>query len=244
MKKKKILLAETSVEFAESLCECLSAEYALSVCHNGLSVVESLEAFCPDVLVMDLALPGIDGITLLRQIAASPSHPKILVTTCFMSPYVEGAIAGLGVDMVVLKPCKVEILAERIQDLTQAEKSKDMMRLQPRTTIASMLMDLSLPSKRRGFTYLEQAIKLHLERPTLALTKSVYPEIAREYYTQSEAVERAIRQMIHETWAKRDDKVWRMYFSPGREGVIPRPTNAEFISRMAERYRLIREEKA
>lgn len=244
MENKKILIAETSVEFSESLCEFLSTDHSLRVCHNGLSVMDLLETFCPDVLVVDLALPGMDGISLLKQIAALPAHPKLLVTTCFMSSYVEAAIGSLGVDLVVLKPCKVEILAEHIRDLMQEEETPAMMRLQSRATVASMLMELNLPAKRRGFTYLEKAIKLHLERPTQALTKTVYPEIAKEHYTQSEAVERAIRQVIHESWQKRDDRVWRMYFSPGREGVIPRPTNAEFISRLAERYRLIREEQA
>lgn len=244
MENKKILIAETSVEFSGSLCEILSGDYTLRVCHGGLPVMGLLEEFSPDVLVMDLALPGMDGISLLKQISVLPSRPRILVTTCFMSSYVEAAIAGFGVDLVVLKPCKVEILAERIHDLTQEEESRMTMRFQNRTTVASMLMDLNLPSKRRGFVYLEQAIKLHLERPTQALTKTVYPEIAKEHYSQSEAVERAIRQVIHESWEKRDDRVWRMYFSAGREGVIPRPTNAEFISRLAERYRLIREEQA
>ena len=170
MENKKILIAETPVEFSESLCEFLSTAYALKVCHNGLSVMDHLEAFRPDVLVVDLALPGMDGISLLKQIVALPSRPKILVTTCFMSSYVEAAIGSLGVDLVVLKPCKVELLAERVRDLTEEEESPTMIRLQPRTTVASMMMELNLPSKRRGFTYLEQAIKLHLERPAQALT--------------------------------------------------------------------------
>lgn len=237
MGNKKILIAETSVEFSEQLCNILGGNYDIRVCHSGLSVKELLKDFCPDVLVMDLALPGMDGISLLKQISALALRPRILLTTCFMSPYVEAAIAGLGVDMVMLKPCKVEILTERIQDLMEDEEPQAMMRLKPRYTIASMLMDLNIPSKRRGFKYLEQGIKQYMERPGQALTKTIYPDVAREYYTNPQAVERAIRQVIHESWARRDDKVWRMYFSSGREGIIPRPTNAEFISRMAERYK-------
>lgn len=244
MGNKKILIAETSMEFAAALCERLGRQYDLRVCHNGISVKGLLETACPDVLVMDLALPGIDGISILKQIIAMPYRPRILVTTCFMSHYVESAIAGLGVDMIVLKPCKVELLAERIEDLSEDEDSETMMRLHPRSTIGTMLMDLNLPSKRRGYTYLEKAIQLYLEQPARALTKSIYPEIAREHYANGQAVERAIRQVVHESWEKRDDKVWRMYFSPGREGVIPRPTNAEFISRLAERYKQVREEQA
>lgn len=244
METKKILIAETSMEFSAHLCDCLGAGYSLWVCHSGLSVKEMLEELQPDVLVMDLALPGMDGISLLKQISAMPVRPRILVTTCFMSPYVEAAIAGFGVDMVVRKPCQAEILVERIQDLTQGEEPQVMMRLQSRPTVASMLMDLNIPSKRRGFTYLERSIRLYLEQPGQAMTKALYPTVASEYRTQAQAVERAIRQVIHESWAKRDDKVWRMYFSPGREGIIPRPTNAEFISMLAERHRQTQERQA
>lgn len=243
MENKKILIAETSMEFSEQLCNILGGSYDIRVCHSGLSVKGLLNDFGPDVLVMDLALPGMDGISLLKQISEMSFRPRILLTTCFMSPYVEAVIAELGVDMVVRKPCKVEILAERIQDMMEDEESSVVMRLEPRSTIASMLMDLNIPSKRRGFRYLEQGIKQYMERPGQALTKTIYPDVAREYFTNSQAVERAIRQVIHESWERRDDKVWRMYFSSGREGIIPRPTNAEFISRMAERYRQSREKQ-
>lgn len=244
MKDKKILIAETSLEFSEQLCDILDESYRLSVCYNGVAVKTLLEDFHPDVLVMDLALPGMDGLSLLKQICTMPLRPRILLTTCFMSPYVEMTIAGLGVDMVMLKPCNIKILAERIEDMLLEEEPRQMMRLQPRTTVASMLMELNIPSKRRGFTYLEKSIRQYLKQPGQALTKTIYPNVAQAHFTQPEAVERAIRQVVHESWAKRNDKVWRMYFSPGREGVIPRPTNAEFISRLAERYREFQEKQA
>jgi two-component system response regulator (stage 0 sporulation protein A) len=242
--KKKILIAEASTELSEHLCNCLGTEYVLQVCHSGLSVAGMLENFQPDVLVMDLALPGLDGISLLKQITVLPCRPRILVTTCFMSSYVEASIAQLGVDLVVLKPCKAEILVERIQELTQEDDSLLALHLQPHSSIASMLMHLNIPSKRRGFTYLERGIQLYMQLPCQTLTKTLYPDLAREYFTQPEAVERAIRQVIHESWAKRDDKVWRLYFSIGREGIIPRPTNAEFISQLAEHHKQAQERRA
>lgn len=243
MDAKKILIAESSPEFSAQLCDCLEERFALEVCHNGLQVKGLLEEFAPAVLVMDLALPGLDGISLLKEISELPQRPRILVTTCFLSSYVEAAIAGFNVDLVVLKPCKVDVLAERILDLTEDEP-RLWLRMRPRSTIASMLMDLNIPVKRRGFVYLELGIRLYMEQPGQGLTKNIYPEVAKEHYTQPEAVERAIRQVIHESWDKRDDRVWRMYFACGREGMIPRPTNAEFISRLAERYRQSLEREA
>lgn len=244
MGDKKILIAESSVEFSEPLCDILEMQYDVCLCHSGLSVKGLLEDFLPDVLVMDLALPGLDGISLLKQICTMQVRPRILLTTCFMSPYVETVISGLGVDLVVLKPCKAEVLAERIEDLLEDEEPHLLMRLQSRSSVSSMLLELNIPSKRRGFVYLEKGIRQYLKQPGQALTKTLYPDLAREHYTQPEAVERAIRQVIHESWEKRDDRVWRMYFTPGREGIIPRPTNAEFISGLAERYKQTQQRQA
>lgn len=244
MGEKKILIAESSVEFSEPLCDILEMHYDVCMCHSGLSVKGLLEDFLPDVLVMDLALPGLDGISLLKQICTMQVRPRILLTTCFMSPYVETVISGLGVDLVVLKPCKAEVLAERIEDLLEDEEPHLLMRLQSRSSVSSMLLELNIPSKRRGFVYLEKGIRQYLKQPGQALTKTLYPDLAREHYTQPEAVERAIRQVIHESWEKRDDRVWRMYFTPGREGIIPRPTNAEFISGLAERYKQTQQRQA
>lgn len=244
MGDKKILIAESSVEFSEPLCDILEMHYDVCMCHSGLSVKGLLEDFLPDVLVMDLALPGLDGISLLKQICTMQVRPRILLTTCFMSPYVETVISGLGVDLVVLKPCKAEVLAERIEDLLEEEEPHLLMRLQSRSSVSSMLLELNIPSKRRGFVYLEKGIRQYLKQPGQALTKTLYPDLAREHYTQPEAVERAIRQVIHESWEKRDDRVWRMYFTPGREGIIPRPTNAEFISGLAERYKQTQQRQA
>ena len=145
MGDKKILIAESSVEFSEPLRDILEMHYDVCVCHSGLSVKGLLEDFLPDVLVMDLALPGLDGISLLKQICTMQVRPRILLTTCFMSPYVETVISGLGVDLVVLKPCKAEVLAERIEDLLEDEEPHLLMRLQSRSSVSSMLLELNIP---------------------------------------------------------------------------------------------------
>lgn len=244
MEAKKVLIAEASEEFAQLLCERLGDVYSLRVCNNGLLVKGLLEMFRPDVLVMDLALPGLDGISLLQQITPLSFCPRILLTTCFMSPYVEAALSVFPVDMVMLKPCNLDILTERIHDLTGDGEPEFVKRLKSHSSVAAMLLELNIPSKRRGFAYLELGIRLYLEQPGQLLTKNIYPYVAKQFFTRPDAVERAIRQVIHEAWNRRDDRIWRQYFSFGRDGTVPRPTNAEFISLLAERYRQTVEERA
>jgi two-component system response regulator (stage 0 sporulation protein A) len=203
-----------------------------------------LDEFYPDVLVLDLTLPGIDGLSLMKRIRSMYERPRVLLTTCFMSAYVETAISGLGVDMVMLKPCDAEIIAEQIEDLLYGVQPRLIPAPEHRVSVRSMLMELNVPAKRRGFTYLEKCIRQYLKNPGQSLTKGIYPNVAQVHDTKPEAVERAIRQAVHESWENRNDSIWRMYFNPGREGKIPRPTNAEFISRLAEQYRNVQEKLA
>lgn len=237
METKKILIAETSAEFCELLANYLGGAYTLKMCHSGMQAKELVEEFRPDVLVMDLALPGLDGISLLKQMSSQPHRPRILVTTCILSPYVEAAISNYGVDMVMRKPCNAGAMADRIHDLTQAEGNAVMQTVRQECTVSTILMNLNIPPKRKGFEYLQLCIDLYQVDPCQSVTKKLYPEVAKTYRTNPVAVERAIRQVIHESWSRRDEAMWRRYFTPSRNGTIPRPTNTEFISQLAEQQK-------
>lgn len=244
MADKKILIADATVEFCEALAGAMTHDFTLRICHDGLEAESMLQSFIPDVVVMDLALPKMDGIALLERIAMLPHRPKILLTTRFISGYIESAISSFHVDMVVIKPCNIPAMVDRILDLTESEDMPEQLPMRRTPSVSAMLMDLDLPPKRRGYLYLEMCIQLYIENPGQPMTKVVYPKVASAFHTKGGAVERAMRQVIHESWTRRDDKVWRMYFRPGREGVIPRPTNAEFICRLAELQRQSGQERA
>lgn len=246
MSRKKILIGERSSEFSGQLCDLLENDYELHICQNGLDVQRWLWEFLPDVLIMDLSLPGIDGISLLKQINEyfHTGRPRVLLTSCYMSDYLEAMLGGLGVDLLVLKPCKAEFLVARIREMTGEEENANAIQFRSQSSVASILMELNIPARRRGFTYLENAIRLHAEKPAHILTKDIYPEVGREFDTNSQAVERGIREMIRNAWEGRDDQVWQKYFHPGKSGMVPRPTNAEFICTIAECYRVGWEEWA
>ncbi len=241
MKTKKVLIAETSAEFCEQLSDYLGDAYTLRVCHSGIQARELLSAFRPDVLVMDLALPELDGISLLKHMIQQPHRPRVLLTTCCLSPYVEGSVGSYGVDMVMLKPCNVSSMADQIYDLTQADQKAVVQPIRRGCTVAEILMNLEIPTGRKAFEYLQLCIELYQMNPCQSVTKSLYPQVARVYGSNAAAVERAIRQAIHASWSRRDESMWRQYFRTCRNGTVPRPTNLEFISRLAELQKQQRE---
>lgn len=100
--------------------------------------------------------------------------------------------------------------------------------------IVVVLMELGVPTKCVGFEFLKRAIELQYKDPTRALAKDIYLEISLHYKQNSEElVEQAIREAIKMAWRHGSRKAWDWYFSYDDRAVVNKPTNSEFISRIA-----------
>jgi len=231
MKTPKLLVADASAVFSAALVTILGGEYEIRVCQDGLQAVTQLENFCPDVLVADLALTGVDGMTLLRAAAARKSRPALLAITRIASSFVQDMLEKIGVDYLMLKPCDVRCLAERIRELSWREPEAE---LSPQCEDSKeILMRLGLQIGRRGYLYLERIIAMYASDPDRSLTKDLYPTVGRDNRTSALAVERAVRGAIEAAWHNRDEGIWRQYFHTGPQGTVPRPTNRQFIAAVA-----------
>lgn len=237
MDTRKLLVADASAELCGALADVMGGTYELRICHDGLQAKALVESFRPDILVLDLALPGLDGISVLRDIAAGTCRPAILVTIRYSSPYIERAVGALGVDYVMMKPYDLRALAERIHDLTECSEGAVYMLPSPQRIVTNMLLALNVATKWMGFRYLEAAVELYDQKPGQSVTKELYPAVAKLFDTNGQSVERAIRSAIHLAWERRDEAVWRMYFTAGRNGSVPRPTNTIFIANLAQQLR-------
>lgn len=233
METRKLLVADASASFCAALTDALGGAYELRVCSDGLQARALLESFQPDILVTDLALPGLDGLSLLKAASFAPKRPKTLATTRYTSPYIERAIDEVGVDYLMMKPCDMYALVERIQDLSQSVCGSIPLPV-TRTATSNVLLALGISVKRKGYQYLDMGIGLFEKDPQQSMTKALYPAVAKRYRTSRESVERAIRSAIQSAWDNRDEKVWRLYFQPCRNGMVPRPTNKAFIATLAE----------
>ena len=92
MDRKKLLIAEGTEDFRAALTDSLRGAFHLRECGDGNLAMEMLRRFQPDILVLDLMLPGLDGISLLQMAAAAGIRPMVLATTRFVSDYVLEAI--------------------------------------------------------------------------------------------------------------------------------------------------------
>lgn len=237
----KLLIADGNEDFRLALAEALRGAYYVRSCRDGKEALELLHSFSPDVFVLDLMLPELDGISLLQTAVTSGIRPMVLATTRFLNDYVLDSVDLLGVGYLMVKPCDVRATVARIHDLSQKLRQPLVSQPDPRTHVSNLLLSLGIPTKLRGYTYLREAVLLMAKDPKQSITKELYPAVAALCGCESTHVERSIRSAIATAWKHRDDRIWQLYFQPGAGGSLPRPTNAAFISRLADSLQLNRD---
>ena len=232
---RRILIADPSPDFQRSLAKALPAGFQVCCCSTGDQALELVHSFRPHILVTELTLANLDGFALLNQLSLEPDMPMVVVTPRLVNPYILETMQKLGVAYAMLKPCSVRILAQRIVEL---ELYLPRVAGDDRALVTRLLLALSVPDKLDGFRYLVEAVCLQARQTDIAITKELYPAVGDLCGTDPKLVERSIRTAIQKSWAHRDDPIWRLYFPPDPAGFIAHPTNAAFISRLAEALRL------
>lgn len=226
---RKLLIADYNEDYRTALAAALQKQYQVLCCKSGTEAMALLYQEHPDIFVLDLMLPELDGVTLLERISADGIHPMVLAVTPFLTEYVSSCAQQLGIDYLVRKPCEIAAIASRVQDLSRRLKAPKP-QIDPVSYTTGLLLSLGISTKHDGFSYLREAILLMVKDPAQSVTKMLYPEVARIFGCHKENVERSIRTALDRAWEKRDQSKWQNYF-PGAQH---RPSNAVFISRMAE----------
>lgn len=226
----KVLLADKSVAFSKGVAEELAVFFQVRVCKNGKEALEEYLAFRPDIIVLELELPELDGVGVLRTLrGAGHRVPVLAMTGSFDTSYVRQNLMRLGVEFVLPKPCAVSAVVARLQEMaciiTDSEWTVN-------DKATSLLLHLGFSAKGVAYRYIHDALCMLAADKELYLTKVVYVEIGKRYGTTKEAVERAIRCAIEKAWENRDEQVWRCFFAPGNDGRVGKPSNAVFLHRM------------
>ncbi len=241
MSTTKILLADADEEFRILLADILNGETDMEVVGSVGDGEEALKLVCggtADVLVMDLVLSGIDGLELLRQIGDLSGHrPTVLVVSGFTRGNVVNQAAALGADFFMTKPCRMDSITERIR-LLRVEAASGRQSLE--TLVTAIIHEIGVPAHIKGYQYLREAILIAVEDMDVinAVTKVLYPEVAKRFGTTASRVERAIRHAIEVAWDRGDLETLQRYFGYTVNSAKGKPTNSEFIAMIADRLQL------
>ena len=225
----KLLIADYNEDYRVALTAALKDSYHVLSCRTGTEAWVLLNQEHPDILILDLMLPELDGLTLLERIAANGIYPMVLAATPIFSDYVLNCAQQLGIEYIVRKPCAIDALVCRIQDLSRRLKAPEP-KADPVSYVSNLLLSLDISTKHDGFSYLREAIILMSKDPTQSVTKILYPEVAQICGCKKDNVERSMRTALDSAWKKRNKALWQSYF-PNAEH---RPSNAVFISRLSE----------
>ena len=229
MKEHRLLIADASEDFCLSLAHRLEQDFQIRCCYDGAEALRLLQKFRPTLVILDLMLPGIDGISLISNPAFRELHPQVLATTRFFSNYILESVNRLEISYLILKPCEFSAVAERLKEMAPRSQVSDATPADPQTLTAALLQSLGVSPKLHGYTYLMAAIPLLASAPDQMITKELYPAVAECCGTAPSHVERSIRNAIDKARNQADPEIWQQFF-PG----IQKPSNSQFILRLAE----------
>ena len=230
----KILIADASEQWRELLERAMGTQYHVRTSPDGPKTLRLAAEFEPDVLVMDLMLAGTDGLGVLKALDGSPTRPRVIVTGRYFSSFITNALERYQVDDLILKPCTVQSITERVEELLAQAEGAPVRLPDPEDHITGLLVRLGAPTSQQGFRFLRTGILLMMEDPGQQLTKSLYPAIADIYGTSPENVEKGLRTTVTAAWLKRQDNVWRAFFPAAPGGQIPKPTAGQFLHRLTD----------
>ena len=194
--------------FTASLAEQADMELAGEI-GDGPETLLLTESTAPDVVVMDLVLARVDGLEVLQKLAALPVRPKVLVLSGFVRGNVAELAAARGADYYMMKPCKLDAVTERIRQLVNGEAAGGQSEDQDRSlesTVTSIIHEIGVPAHIKGYQYLRESILIAVKDMEVinAVTKILYPEVAKRFGTTASRVERAIRHAIEVAWDRGD----------------------------------------
>ena len=243
-----VFIADSAEDFCTGLTAALQQAdgfHVVGTAGDGEQAIRMIEERKPDILVLDLMLAKKDGISVLKAIAGMEHRPITLATSAFVTEYVSTAAAGLGVRYLMLKPCDMAALAERLEEIRGGESLRfPVPRRTDKTSIESMVTgiihEIGVPAHIKGYQYLREAIIIAVNDMDVinAITKVLYPQVAKTFQTTPSRVERAIRHAIEVAWDRGDLDTLQRFFGYTVSNTKGKPTNSEFIALIADKLQL------
>ena len=246
-KHTTVIIADNTEEFCSALSAAVQRTEGfrvLGTATDGEQAIRMVTERKPDVLVLDMMLAKKDGISVLKAISTLPKSPVVLATSGFITEYVASAAANLGVRYLMLKPCDTAALVEHLEEIRGGNTQQLPVRAgnQPNieTMVTGIIHEIGVPAHIKGYQYLREAIIIAVEDMDVinAITKVLYPQVAKAFQTTPSRVERAIRHAIEVAWDRGDLDTLQRFFGYTVSNTKGKPTNSEFIALIADKLQL------
>ena len=224
--KIRVMLADASAEFRLLLREALEETGEFQVVGetgDGSQVAGLVAETHPQILLMDTMLPVLDGIGVLRQLREREERPRTIVLSAFYN------------DRMIHEAVDLEHMRRAVAPPAQREPAPQLEGM-----VTAIIHEIGVPAHIKGYQYLREAIMITVDDMEVinAVTKVLYPEVAKRFSTTPSRVERAIRHAIEVAWDRGDLETLQKYFGYTVNSAKGKPTNSEFIAMIADRLQL------
>lgn len=237
----RVMIAEDDPIQRALMNDALSAEEDMECCgqvEDGVQALQALRETLPDALLLDVVMPNMDGVDLLRALKEEPLpvKPRIIVLSAYEHESITKEVLEQGADCFLLKPYRIELLLNRIRLLMQKQPEPQDESLAD--CICRVLMNLGVQTNSIGFLYLRKALEILVKNSNACvMSKDVYDVIAAEHNTTNQCVEKALRSAINQIFEENPEELRRMLKFAHQEHA-EHMTNSQFLTLTAMDIRL------
>ena len=261
MAKITVAIVDDNVKMIDNICDILKEDEDIEIvakAQNGEEGYEEIKAKSPDVVLLDLIMPKMDGLSMMDKINKDSTiikMPFFIVTSAISNEAVIQDSFQYGAGYYMLKPFEMNMIVDRIHSAKEGTKKRvadykkvvaafeDMEQYMERnieSDVTAIIHDVGVPAHIKGYQYLREAIILSIRDNEMlnSITKILYPTIAKKFQTTPSRVERAIRHAIEVAWNRGKMDTIDELFGYTIDIEKGKPTNSEFIALISDKIRL------
>jgi two-component system response regulator (stage 0 sporulation protein A) len=265
--KISVLIADDNKEFCSILNDYLLNQKDImvtGVAKDGREALDLIVERKPDLVILDIIMPHLDGLGVLEKLNTMNLEkvPRIIILSAVGQDKITQQAITLGADYYTVKPFDMEVFTKRIREMfnnngvpegnlrtqhstssiisSTSDSARTKAPVDLETEITNIIHEVGVPAHIKGYMYLREAITMVVNDMELlsAVTKELYPSIAKKYNTTASRVERAIRHAIEVAWGRGQIEAINRLFGYTVHTEKGKPTNSEFIAIIADKLRL------
>lgn len=241
--------SEVRENFKEYFKTCPGIEL-VGTAENGEAGYDLIQSKKPDVVILDIVMPKLDGLGLLERLSHESVSPHIIMYSAIGNDTVVQKTFSLGAKYYIMKPCAVSDIVSHIKQACEtspaptsviaAHTTNTINESNLESVITDIIHDIGVPAHIKGYSYLREAIGLCIKDDEFinSITKLLYPTVAKNFSTTSSRVERAIRHAIEVAWNRGREEILTDIFGYTIDTNKGKPTNGEFIAMISDSIKL------
>ena len=245
---------ERMIEIATNILDRNQGIHIVGSASDGLKGLELIKNSKPDIVLMDLMLSKLDGLSVMERVKKENSDVGFIILSSVCQEGLMDKAFAVGADYYILKPFDYDAIISRIKQVYASnhehlldcmagkiyENKNKKSEFSLETDVTNIIHEIGVPAHIKGYQYLRDAIMMSVNDSEMlnSITKQLYPTIAKQHKTTPSRVERAIRHAIEVAWSRgKMDTIDELFGYTVNNGK-GKPTNSEFVALIADKIRL------